>query len=199
MLDRLKEVQTPPSSEPSRKCRYALILLTKGMTPNSASMRGNGAADVKEKNPRFFGITTPQRSKLMSHVRQRGTSLEIMVRTAIKDLGVSYSVSSKRLPGSPDLFSESERWAIFVNGCFWHGHVTCPHGALPRTNLRYWKAKIKSNRIRDRLKASQLTSLGYRVLTLWECEITDSATLDRALTKFFDRYPLLETSWRLTR
>jgi DNA mismatch endonuclease (patch repair protein) len=127
----------------------------------------------------------------MSRVRQHGTSLELKVRSAVKNLGLSYSTSAKGLPGSPDLFNRSDEWAIFVNGCFWHGHASCPHGRLPKTNYGFWKAKIRSNSDRDQLKKHQLENFGYRVLTIWECELKDSGMMDSILRRFFNHSRLV--------
>jgi DNA mismatch endonuclease (patch repair protein) len=121
----------------------------------------------------------------MSAVRHRGTSLEIVVRTALDALAIPYTATLKELPGTPDLANQSEKWSIFVNGCFWHGHKKCAHGRLPKTNRAFWREKILSNRKRDHRNELRLKDMGYRVLTIWECELRPPLMLGEMLAHFF--------------
>ena len=131
------------------------------------------------------------RRKIMQSVRQRGTRLELAVRDAVSNHGVRYRVNTADLAGSPDLSNKSRRWAIFVHGCFWHGHRNCPktkggaRGRIPASNRTFWTAKIEANRKRDTHKVRQLRRLGFRVLTIWECQTVDPRRLDRMLSRFF--------------
>lgn len=113
----------------------------------------------------------------MARVRQRDTAPERVVRRALSSSGIHYRVCPKSLPGRPDLANRSRRWAIFVHGCFWHGHESCVLARLPRTNTTFWTEKIKANRIRDQKKEAALVSLGFRVYTIWQCQLRDSIHL----------------------
>jgi DNA mismatch endonuclease (patch repair protein) len=127
----------------------------------------------------------------MQSVRQKGTRLEFAVREAATGHGVRYRLNNKDLPGSPDLSNKTRRWAIFVHGCFWHGHSNCSKtkggagGRIPASNRSFWAAKIRSNRERDARKARELRRRGFRVLTIWECQTLDPSRLDRILSRFF--------------
>jgi len=107
----------------------------------------------------------------MSRVRGRETSPEIKVRSLTHRLGYRFRLHRKNLPGKPDLVFPFRKKVIFVHGCFWHGH-DCPRGKrTPKTNTEYWIEKIRKNIERDAKNQSQLQSLGWNVLVIWECEI----------------------------
>lgn len=107
----------------------------------------------------------------MRRVRDRDTGPERRVRQALRQAGLGYRLGGCGLPGRPDLVMKGRRLAIFVHGCFWHGH-DCPRGARrPRQNADYWLAKIERNRTRDQRVTSDLEDVGWRVLTLWECKL----------------------------
>ena len=129
--------------------------------------------------------TTLERSRLMSRVRHFGTTPELAVRKALKGMGVSYGTRNKGLPGTPDLANDRDKWAIFVNGCFWHFHKRCVRGRLPKSNTRFWGSKRASNRKRDKAKEQQLKDSGYRVLIVWECESEDRELLNSKVASFF--------------
>jgi len=121
----------------------------------------------------------------MRRVASAGTTPERAVRRLLTALGLRYRLQRRDLPGRPDIVFPGRRTALFVHGCFWHGH-DCPRGArAPKTNADYWQAKIARNRARDGDTAAALAALGWRVLTVWECELKDpdavSARLGRAL------------------
>jgi DNA mismatch endonuclease, patch repair protein len=129
-------------------------------------------------------LTPEQRSACMAAVRDRDTTPEMFVRRLVHRLGYRYALHKKDLPGSPDLALVSRRAAIFVHGCFWHGHG-CPRGKrVPATNREYWTAKIQRNRKRDGLATRALRALGWRTFTIWECELKDSEKLSVKLEKF---------------
>lgn len=115
-------------------------------------------------------MTTPQRSALMKRVRRSDTAPELAVRRYLHRSGLRYRLHVRALPGTPDIVLPRYRTAIFVHGCFWHGH-DCRHGAVrARTNAAFWQAKIEDNRSRDARKAASLAALGWHVETVWECE-----------------------------
>lgn len=131
----------------------------------------------------FQSPVDPARSNLMRRVRQRGTAAEDAIALLLRRLGIRYRRNVRTLPGSPDFANKSRKWAIFVNGCFWHRHEGCARATTPRRNREFWIAKFAANVARDQLKAAQLRALGFRVVIVWECEITDSKAMNRRLDR----------------
>lgn len=127
-------------------------------------------------------VFTPQkRSAVMRRVKSRDTAPELKVRKALTALGVRYRLNRKDLPGSPDIVMAGRRLAIFVHGCFWHGH-DCPRGSrVPKANRDYWTAKVARNVARDARTAAELAAAGWRVETIWECELRDAGVLQARL------------------
>ena len=119
-----------------------------------------------------------KRSAVMRRVKGRDTGPERQVRRLLWSLGARYRLHRKDLPGKPDVVLSGRRLAIFVHGCFWHGH-DCARGArVPKANRDYWQAKIARNRARDAASRAALEALGWRVETVWECQLRDRATLE---------------------
>ena len=117
------------------------------------------------------------RSAVMRAVKSSNTSPERKVRSAAHTLGGRFRLHRKDLPGTPDLVFPKHRLAVFVHGCFWHGH-DCKRGArTPKTNAEYWRAKIARNKARDVASTAALEDLGWRVAVIWECETRDQASL----------------------
>ncbi len=121
--------------------------------------------------------TTEYDSHRMSRIRQSGTVPELVVRKACRDLGLSYRLKNRDLPGSPDIANRSRRWAVFVHGCFWHQHPACAKATIPKRNKRYWQAKFQKNRLRDENAQRKLQCMGYTCLVIWECEAADESVL----------------------
>jgi DNA mismatch endonuclease (patch repair protein) len=118
------------------------------------------------------------RSAVMRRVKGRDTTPEMRVRRLLTRLGARYRLHRKDLPGSPDIALPGRRLAIFVHGCFWHGH-DCARGArVPKANRDYWLAKVARNRARDVRARDGLKALGWRVETIWECALKDEAALE---------------------
>lgn len=115
-------------------------------------------------------ISKAQRSKNMAAVRSCDTVPEKIVQEALRKKRVSYRTHDKRFPGSPDLVIPRLRIAIFVHGCFWHGH-SCPRGRRPKTNIVFWNTKIRGNMKRDRAAAAKLRRQGWKVRTIWQCTL----------------------------
>jgi DNA mismatch endonuclease (patch repair protein) len=105
----------------------------------------------------------------MGRVRQKATLPELLVRSALAELGQRYRLQNRDLPGSPDLANRRARWAIFVHGCFWHRHG-CSATTTPTRNRDFWEAKFARNVARDARAIAALEELGYRVIVIWECE-----------------------------
>ncbi|MGH8542209.1 MAG: very short patch repair endonuclease [Gammaproteobacteria bacterium] len=108
----------------------------------------------------------------MSRVRHWDTEPELNVRRLVRKLGFHFQSHVGRLPGRPDIVIPEHGVVIRVHGCFWHGH-SCRRGRLPATNRSFWRKKIERNRLRDRQTGLQLRRLGWKVLTVWECQVKD--------------------------
>jgi DNA mismatch endonuclease, patch repair protein len=119
----------------------------------------------------------------MRRVKGRNTTPELTVRRALTRLGARYRLHRKDLPGNPDVVLPGRRVALFVHGCFWHGH-DCARGArVPKQNRDYWVAKVGRNRERDARHRAALEGLGWRVETVWECELKDAVALQVRLAR----------------
>ena len=126
-------------------------------------------------------FSAEKRSDVMRRVKGRDTSPELAVRRMLWRLGARYRLHRKDLPGHPDIVMPGRRLAVFVHGCFWHGH-DCARGArVPKQNRDYWEGKVGRNRTRDAANLEKLEALGWRVLTVWECELKDPAALEARL------------------
>src|SRR5262249_28925614 len=95
-------------------------------------------------------------SARMKRVRQHGTDLELIVRRFLWHHGLRFSVHNRDLPGSPDIANRKRRWAVFVHGCFWHGHRRCKLARLPKNNNEFWIKKVHDNRRRDAARTKEL-------------------------------------------
>ena len=123
-------------------------------------------------------VFSPQmRSAVMRRVKGRDTGPELKVRKLLTGLGARYRLHRKDLPGNPDIVMPGRKLAIFVHGCFWHGH-DCARGArVPKANRDYWLTKVGRNRARDDASLAGLLATGWRVETIWECELKDEAAV----------------------
>lgn len=110
------------------------------------------------------------RSRNMAAIRARNTSPELIVRKGLHHAGFRYRLHTKSLPGRPDLVFAKHRAAIFVNGCFWHGH-SCPSFKWPVTRQDFWRQKLQANMERDQKNYDAIEKLGWRRATVWECAI----------------------------
>ena len=111
------------------------------------------------------------RSAVMRAVKSRDTGPERAVRAMLRTIAPGYRLNRANLPGKPDIAYGRLRLAIFVHGCFWHGH-DCPRGArMPKANAEYWRAKISRNRVRDEKTLVALAAMGWRAMVVYECEL----------------------------
>ena len=124
-------------------------------------------------------LTTEQRHKNMAAIRSKNTKPELIVRRGLWKRGFRYRLNHKRLPGHPDLVLRKYRTCVFINGCFWHGHLvesnTMESSAcckIPKTNREFWVAKIRRNKERDKEEQRKLAAMGWHCITVWECELT---------------------------
>ncbi len=120
----------------------------------------------------------------MRAVKSRDTGPERLVRRLLRPIAPGYRLDRRDLPGRPDIAYIGRRKAIFVHGCFWHGH-DCARGArAPKANADYWAQKIARNRARDAVALAALAARGWACLVVWECETRDEATLAARLKRF---------------
>ena len=123
-------------------------------------------------------FTPEKRSAVMRRVKGKDTSPELKVRRLLRKLGVGYRLHRADLPGKPDIAMPGRKLALFVHGCFWHGH-DCARGArVPKQNRDYWLGKVARNRARDAAARDALEAAGWRVEAIWECELKDRASLE---------------------
>ncbi|MGN0213271.1 MAG: very short patch repair endonuclease [Muribaculaceae bacterium] len=136
-------------------------------------------------------MTSRQRHRCMSRIRSKDTKPEMKVRKFLWHNGVRYRLHVKRMPGCPDIVIRRLRTAIFVNGCFWHGHKCQKH--LPESNRKFWYDKIMRNRERDMRNAALLEAAGWVVIVVWECELAKPVA-DHTLHRLLDTIRLLESA-----
>jgi DNA mismatch endonuclease (patch repair protein) len=135
-------------------------------------------------------FTAEKRSAVMRQVKGRDTTPERVVRRLLWRMGARYRLDRRDLPGRPDIVLAGRKLAIFVHGCFWHGH-DCPRGArVPKANRAYWLGKIGRNRARDAETRGRLEALGWRVEVIWECELKDVAVLEARLAAVLRDHPV---------
>lgn len=116
-------------------------------------------------------LSAGERSERMSRIRSRDTAPELALRRRLHALGLRYRLHDRRLPGRPDLVLPRYRAAIFVHGCFWHRHGGCSIATTPKTNTAFWQDKFDRNVSRDARSSAALAEAGWRVFTVWECEL----------------------------
>ncbi len=114
-----------------------------------------------------------QRSRNMSAIKSKNTKPEIKVRKVLHSMGYRFRLHSKDLPGSPDIVLPKYKTVIFVHGCFWHRHENCKYASTPKTRQEFWEAKFRENINRDKLNQENLSSKGWKIIIVWECEIKD--------------------------
>jgi DNA mismatch endonuclease (patch repair protein) len=131
-------------------------------------------------------FTPEKRSQVMARIRSQDTKPELAVRRSLHRLGYRFRLHDRCLPGRPDIVLKKHRLLIEVKGCFWHSH-RCLKGRLPVGNHAYWAAKLERNKQRDRHKAKLWRALGWRVATVWECDVRrlTPEALARRLSRLF--------------
>jgi DNA mismatch endonuclease, patch repair protein len=133
-------------------------------------------------------LTPAQRSENMRRIKSKNTKPELTVRRAIRALGFGgYRLHRRDIPGNPDIAWIGKKSAVFVHGCFWHGH-DCKEGLrVPKSRADYWVPKIARTRQRDEAHRASLEARGWDTLVLWECEAAKPSTLESKLAEFLKR------------
>lgn len=120
-------------------------------------------------------FSVEKRSEVMSRVKGKDTKPELSVRRYLHARGLRYRLHSKGLPGKPDIVFPTRRVAVFIHGCFWHGHAGCKRATIPATRSEFWQAKIGANKERDINTVARLEAAGWTVVILWQCEISEKS------------------------
>lgn len=123
-------------------------------------------------------FTPEKRSEVMRAIKGRDTKPERVLRSILHRLGYRFTINApnnRLLPGKPDIVLPKYRTALFVHGCFWHGHEGCRHFRMPKTRVEWWTAKIEGNRARDARNEAALCAMGWNVVTVWECALRTEA------------------------
>jgi DNA mismatch endonuclease (patch repair protein) len=122
----------------------------------------------------------------MARVRSKNSRPEMFVRKLVFSLGYRYRLHARDLPGHPDLVFRKLRKVIFVHGCFWHRHADCVLARLPKSRLDFWMSKLEGNKKRDENSNRALRREGWKVLTIWECQLKSPARLGVRIRRFLD-------------
>ena len=130
-------------------------------------------------------LTVEQRSERMSKIRSKNTKIEVRVRKHLFSLGYRYRINDKRYSGKPDIVLPKYKTIIFIHGCFWHHHTPCKIGHIPKSKPDFWKEKFQRNIENDKKHENILKEQGWKVITLWECEITSrfKETMERVIAE----------------
>ena len=133
-------------------------------------------------------LSPKERSERMARVRGKDTRPELLVRRLVFALGYRYRLHARDLPGRPDLVFRKRRKVIFVHGCFWHRHAAggCALARLPKSRLDFWLPKLEGNKDRDKRNKRALARDGWKVLTIWECQLGDAKRLRTTIRRFLD-------------
>lgn len=131
-------------------------------------------------------LSKAARSERMALIRGADTKPELFVRRLVHSLGYRYRLHRRDLPGKPDLVFPGRKSVIFVHGCFWHRHEGCRKARLPKSRFSYWIPKLEGNKARDKQNKNALAKQGWRVLVIWECELSDAKKLSRRIVRFLE-------------
>lgn len=133
-------------------------------------------------------LTKEARSENMRRIKSKGMKPELMVRSLVHKMGYRFRLHRKDLPGKPDLVFGPKKKVIFVHGCFWHGHgIGCPDARQPKSNQTYWSPKLLRNKERDASHVAALEQGGWKVLTLWECELKEQDKVRERIRRFLGK------------
>ena len=122
----------------------------------------------------------------MARVRSTNSRPELCVRRIVFALGYRYRLHVRGLPGVPDLVFRPRKKVIFVHGCFWHRHANCALARMPKSRIEFWETKLEGNRKRDKRNRRSLLREGWKVLTIWECQLKHTDRLEGRIGKFLD-------------
>ena len=128
----------------------------------------------------------------MQQIKAKDTKIEVQVRSWLFSRGFRFRKNDKRYPGKPDIVLPKYKTVVFINGCFWHRHEGCKYATVPKTRVEYWNEKFQRNVKNDLLHKQELESMGWKVITVWECQlkkanfITTMDTLEKMIKSLED-------------
>lgn len=122
-----------------------------------------------------------KRSEIMSKISGKDTKPELLVRKFLFSRGFRYRLNDKRYSGSPDIILPKYKKALFIHGCFWHGHTGCKASRLPETKRDFWEKKINNTRVRDKRNITALENLGWNVIVIWQCQLKNKSNRQQRL------------------
>jgi len=131
--------------------------------------------------------TKAKRSQIMSSISGKETKPEKKIRSYLFIKGIRFRKNVKILPGKPDILLPKYKVVIFFHGCFWHGHSNCKKAARPTTNIEFWNTKIQSNIDRDERVKLELETDGWRIITIWSCEVSNKNSFETTMAKLIDK------------
>lgn len=132
-------------------------------------------------------LSPTERSRVMSVVRSKDTTPELVVRRLLHTMGFRFRLHRKDLPGKPDIVLPKYQACIFVHGCFWHQHPRCKRATRPSSRVEFWDEKLDGNIARDKKNIRALKKLGWRVLVVWECQTKKPEILRQQIIRFFSK------------
>jgi DNA mismatch endonuclease (patch repair protein) len=127
-------------------------------------------------------FTPERRSEIMARIRSGNTQPELAVRRYLHARGFRFRLHKAALPGKPDIVLAKYKVAVYVNGCFWHGH-NCKDGRRPKSNQDYWERKLDRNLRRDEATAEQMRILGWKRIVVWGCQGKNAGALERLVAE----------------
>jgi len=128
-------------------------------------------------------LTPEKRSWNMSRIRSRDTNPEKVVRSLLHSMGYRFRLHVRTLPGAPDVVLPKYHTVVLVNGCFWHRHANCKFAYMPKTRTQFWQRKFEQNVARQSKVNAELEEMGWHVVTIWECELSDRVSLSQRLSE----------------
>ncbi len=127
-----------------------------------------------------------RRSRNMAAIKGKNTKPEMIVRKYLFSRGLRYRINVSKLPGKPDIVFPKYKTVVFVNGCFWHGHEGCKYSHLPKSNVEFWERKIRHNKARDLSNTTVLQIMGWRVISVWECDLKTAKSRHTLLENLYN-------------
>ena len=134
-------------------------------------------------------LSQEKRSWNMSHIHSKDTAPEVLVRKYLFSKGFRFRKNVSTLPGKPDIVLPKYHSIIFIHGCFWHSHPGCKRANIPKSRKEYWLPKLSRNSDNDKKHYIELTSMGWKVIVVWECELkkrTFQGTMDRVVQQLLE-------------
>lgn len=139
-------------------------------------------------------VSPAVRSRMMAGIKSKNTKPEIIIRKQLYGMGFRYRLHDRRLPGTPDLVFPKYHAAIFIHGCFWHGHE-CSIFKWPSSNTEFWKNKINANKERDNGNKKRLQESGWRIAIVWECAVRKSGHTGQGVAQKLADWLSSDSAW----